>query len=286
MELWEPKRRIELAFQRNLRRIAREIVRHVDTHADVEAVHRSLMELSHTPGFARFAESVSAKMVTGLFDDQGHTWRQAAKANMKSRTLYQAMQQVLREPAGRLLMEQIQRNATIIKTLPLDLSLDVTAYVQRESMKGRRASDLVEEILAKFPEHTKARAERIARTEVSKTQTALTESRSRMCGVNWYVWRAVGGQGGDGRTRKSHRNMSGVLVNWDDPPAPEDLFPVTGKKGRKYRNTLGHYHAGCCPNCRCYAEPVIVLDVFIWPMRIYRNGHIQRITRRDFEAIR
>ena len=285
MELWEPKRRIELAFKRNLRHIAQEIIRHVNFNDDIDTVQRTLMSLAHTPEFTRFAESAAVKMVTGLFDDQGRTWRQAAKANMKSRMLYQAMQKELQGQTGRLLMVQIQRNAGIIKTLPLNSSLDVTAYIQRESMKGRRASAIAEEILAKFPEHTKARAELIARTEVSKTQTALTESRSRLYGVNWYVWRAVGGKGGDGRTRKSHRNMSGVLVSWDDPPAPEDLFPVIGKNGRKYRNTLGHYHAGCCPNCRCYAEPVIVLDVFSWPMRIYRNGSIRRMARKEFETI-
>lgn len=286
MELWEPKRRIELTFKRNLRCIAQEIIRRVDLNADIDTVQRMLMTLSHTPEFTRFAESAAVKMVTGLFDDQGRTWRQAAKANMKSRTLYQALQRELQGPTGRLLMAQIQRNAGIIKTLPLHISLDVTDYIQRETMKGRRASAIAEEILERFPEHTKARAELIARTEVSKTQTALTESRSRLYGVNWYVWRAVGGKGGDGRTRKSHRNMSGVLVSWDDPPAPEDLFPVIGKNGRKYRNTLGHYHAGCCPNCRCYAEPVIVLDVFTCPMRIYRNGSIRRITKKEFEHIR
>ena len=285
MELWEPKRRIELAFKRNLRRIAQEIIQHVDVTADIDAVQRTLMSLSYTPEFTRFAESVAVKMVTGLFDDQGRTWRQAAKANTKSRMLYQAMQQELQGPTGRLLMAQIQRNAGIIKTLPLNISLDVTAYIQRETTKGRRASAIAEEILEKFPAHTRVRAELIARTEVSKTQTALTESRSRLYGVNWYVWRAVGGRGGDGRTRKSHRSMSGVLVHWDDPPAPEDLFPVIGKNGRRYRNTLGHYHAGCCPNCRCYAEPVIVLDVFTWPMRIYRNGNIRRIKRNEFENI-
>lgn len=79
--------------------------------------------------------------------------------------------------------------------------------------------------------------------------------------------------------------MSGVLVSWDDPPAPEDLFPLIGKNGKRYKSTLGHYHAGCCPNCRCYAEPVIDLDMFNWPMRIYRGGSIGRIRRRDFEKI-
>lgn len=117
------------------------------------------------------------------------------------------------------------------------------------------------------------------------TQTELTQARCQNFGINWYIWRPVGGMGGDGRTRTSHRMMSGVIVNWDDPPAPEDLFPTIGKNGKPYRNSLGHYHAGCCPNCRCYPEPVIDLDLVNWPARIYHHGRIQSISRRNFERI-
>lgn len=283
MKLWEPKRRIEEVFRRNLRRIAHEILRQLDTDTDINTMQRLLLDCMDSPQFTRFAESAAMKMVTGLFDDQGRTWRQAAKANMRSRTLYEALQREMKGPLGLLIRDQVQRNAAIIKTLPLSISEDVTAYIQRESMRGRRASDIAKEILAKFPEHTRAKADLIARTEVSKTQEALTESRCRLYGINWYVWRAVGGRGGDGCTRKSHRSMSGILINWDDPPAPEDLFPVIGKNGRRYRNTLGHYHAGCCPNCRCYAEPVIDLDLLQWPMTIYRYGRLQRITKQQFK---
>jgi AraC-like DNA-binding protein len=68
--------------------------------------------------------------------------------------------------------------------------------------------------------------------------------------------------------------MSGVLVNWNDPPAPETLFPRYTKTGRPYRNTLGSYHAGQAPNCRCYPETIVDLDLVTWPARVYRNGKI------------
>ena len=83
MELWEPKRRIEMAFRRSLRSIAQEIIRRIDINADTDTVQRTLLLLSRAPEFTRLAESAALKMVTGLFDDQGRTWRQAAKANMK-----------------------------------------------------------------------------------------------------------------------------------------------------------------------------------------------------------
>jgi SPP1 gp7 family putative phage head morphogenesis protein len=170
-------------------------------------------------------------------------------------------------------------------TLPEDIGKDVAAYVEREALKGRRASDIEREIAKMFPEHSKAKAELIARTQVSYAQTNLIRVRAESIGINWYAWRAVGGGKGDGRTRSSHRSMSGVLVNWNDPPAPEDLFPQYTKSGRPYRNTLGHYHAGQAPNCRCYPEVIVDLDLTTWPARVYRNGKITTMTRRQFEQI-
>lgn len=281
-ELWEPKRRIEVAFQRNLSAISKLILSRVGADLSTENILRVLQDLVTDKYFHNFAEAAAMKMVTHLFDDQGHTWRQAAMANGRGRSIYEALQKELQGPTGMVLREQVRRNAEIIRTLPADLSADVTKYIAQETIKGRRYESIAREIALKFPEQTKARADTIARTEVSKTQTALTESRCRQFGVDWYVWRATGGVGGDGRTRKSHRSMSGVLINWNDPPAPEDLFPVFGKTGKRYRNSLGKYHAGCCPNCRCYPEPVIALDMLEWPAKIYLNGSIRKISRSEF----
>lgn len=283
--LWEPKRRIEAAFERSMRNIAGAIIMRVGEDADLNTIKRTLRILSKSAELQSFAESAALKMVTHLFEDQGRTWREAARHSSRGADIYQALRRELRGRTGQLLMQQVMRNAKIIKTLPSAIADDVTRCVATEALKGRRASDIALEIAKKFPAQTTARAELIARTEVSKTQIGLLEARCKQFGVGWYVWRACGGSRGDGRTRRSHRGMSDVLVCWDDPPAPEDLFPVIGKNGKRYKNTLGHYHAGCCPNCRCYAEPVIDLAMFNWPMRIYRGGGIRRIRRREFEKV-
>lgn len=283
--LWEPKQRIERNYQRSLQEIAKQIIMRVGDNPDIETIKSVLNQMARSKEYKQFAENTALNMVTQLFSDTGRTWRQAAAANSKGKSIYAVLQEELRGKSGEYLNEQIKCNANMIKTLPDDIAADVTRYVANETTKGRRKEDIAAEIAKKFPEQTKARSDLIARTEVSKTQSAITEGRCRLFGVNWYVWRAVGGSGGDGRTRKSHRGLSGVLVAWDDPPAPEDLFPTVSKSGKRYRNTLGHYHAGCCPNCRCYAEPVIDLDMFVWPMRIYRNGHIEKISRKTFEKL-
>ena len=285
-DLWTPARRIEQAFARALRRLARRLNAIVKGLRDSRQIIAALKRYAQSKEFRQFAEAVAMKMVTGLFKDMGRTWRQAAAAHGMGRELYQALMQELRTGRkGERLDELITDTTYRIKTIPEDIGKEVAAYVERETLKGRRASDIEREIAKMFPEHSKAKAELIARTQVSYAQTNLIRVRAESIGLKWYCWRAVGGGKGDGRTRSSHRQMSGVIVNWNDPPAPEDLFPRYTKSGRPYRNTLGHYHAGQCPNCRCYPEVIVDLDLTTWPARVYRNGRITTMTRRQFEQI-
>ncbi len=285
-DLWTPARRIEQAFARALRRLARRLNAIVKGLRDPRQIIAALKRYAQSKEFRQFAEAVAMKMVTGLFKDMGRTWRQAAAVHGMGRELYQALMQELRTGRkGERLDELITDTTYRIKTIPEDIGKEVAAYVEREALKGRRASDIEREIAKMFPEHSKAKAELIARTQVSYAQTNLIRVRAESIGLKWYCWRAVGGGKGDGRTRTSHRQMSGVVVNWNDPPAPEDLFPRYTKSGRPYRNTLGHYHAGQCPNCRCYPEPIVDLDLTTWPARVYRNGRITTMTRRQFEQV-
>ena len=263
--LWMPKRRIEVAFHRALLDMAKGIVSRVGESGDPKIIVATLEHIAKTPEFIRISE--------------------AARNSGKGREIYKALQKELLGASGVRIRALVKENADLISTLPKNIADDVAAYVDREAMKGRRASDIADEIRRMFPEKTRARAELIARTQVSMTQTNLVQARAEDLGLDWYVWRACGGNNGDGRTRSSHRHMSGVLINWNDPPAPEDLFPLRRVDGTPCNNTLGHYHAGCCPNCRCYPEPVVDLDVLQFPMRVYRNGHIERISRKQFERI-
>lgn len=282
--IWMPQRRIEVAFRRALLDIAKGIVMRAGETSDPRRIISTLERITRTPDFIRLSEAIALKMVMGLFDDTGRTWREAARNSGKGREIYQALQKELLGGRGARIWELVQENADLISTLPKNIADDVAAYVDREAMKGRRASDIADEIRRMFPEKTKARAELIARTQVSMTQTNIVRARAEDLGLDWYVWRACGGNNGDGRTRSSHRHMSGVLVRWSDPPAPEDLFPMRHVDGTPYKNTLGHYHAGQCPNCRCYPEPVVDLDLLQFPMRVYHSGNIERMSRKRFEG--
>lgn len=284
-KLWEPKARIEREFWRALQKIAKQIVMRVRKTESPRLIGIALDHLARSPEFVRLSRAAATKMVTGLFSDQGHTWRQAAAANGKGRAIYEALRKELQGPAGMQLRTLVDETTYRVVTLPSDIGHDVADYIAQGSLKGRRAADLEDEIRAMFPEKTQARATLIARTQVSITSTNLTRQRAEQYGLPWYIWRPVGGAAGDGRTRDSHKRTAGVLVNWNDPPAPEDLFLILNADGKPRRNTLGHYHAGCCPNCRCYPEPFIDLDQVTFPARVYRGNRIQVMKQKEFEKL-
>ncbi len=167
--------------------------------------------------------------------------------------------------------ELVAENARLILSLPEDLAQRTAAYIAREQQKGLRSSEIEQELRAKLPAFGHGRARMLARTEVSKAETALTQARAERLGLYWYDWATSKDQ----RVRPAHRVLENVLVAWTDPPAPERLAGVVSK--------LGHYHAGGAPNCRCLALPLILLDEVRWPHRIHVHGHLEWMSRAEFE---
>ena len=155
-KLWEPSRRIELQYARALRNLARTIIS-ITKGQSPEEIINTLQDYAASKAFQSFAEKVAMKMVTGLFRDVGHSWRRAAAINGKGRELYLALMKELQQGRGAHLDWLIRENTYRIVTLPENIGKDVASYIEREALKGRRASDMEKEIAAMFPEHTKAR---------------------------------------------------------------------------------------------------------------------------------
>ena len=212
-------------------------------------------------------------MVTPLAIQNMKTWRKAAKKSTKNPYLYKLLMREINNGLKNDINIQIEENANLIKTLPTDVAKKVTKDIEEMALKGMRASEIAKVIREQTDKHSRASAKLIARTEVSKTTTALTKARCDNLDLHWYVWRTA--EDGD-RVRKSHRIMEGVLVNWNEPPSPEAL---AGEK------SVGNYHAGNIWNCRCYPEPLIEIDDISWPHKVYTNGKIQTIGKMQFEQM-
>lgn len=240
---------------------------------DKEKYINDMRNFQNSEPFNSFVYSAVRRMVTPIAVQNMRTWRMAAKKATKNPSLYRMLMSEINQGLKSDIEIQIEENASLIKTLPTDVAKKVTKDISDMALKGMRASEIAKVIREQTDKHSRASAKLIARTEVSKTTTALTKARCDNLDLHWYVWRTM--EDGD-RVRKSHRIMEGVLVNWNEPPSPEAL---AGEK------SVGNYHAGNIWNCRCYSEPLIEIDDISWPHKVYTNGKIQIMGKMQFKQM-
>ena len=270
---WDKAKSAEEGFLKALNKLVSYFELIAEQSKDLKEYQRKMNRFQNSEEFERFIFYSVRRMVTPVATMNMSTWRKAAKKATKNPFLYRALLREINEGLKSDIEQQIQSNALLIRTLPTDTANKVVNDIYRLTYEGKRSTTIASEILKYTSKHAKASARLIARTEVSKTMSALTQARSKNLGLNWYVWRTA--EDGN-RVRPSHRIMQGVLVRFSDPPSPEAL------NGEPF---VGYYHAGNIWNCRCYEEPLIDIDDVRWPHKVYHNGSIKTMTKKQFEEI-
>jgi SPP1 gp7 family putative phage head morphogenesis protein len=150
--------------------------------------------------------------------------------------------QIRNTDVGAVMQKLLADQVGLIKSLPLNAAQRVQDLATRAVIEGGRADEISGLIMA-IGGVTKARANTIARTEISRAATAFTEARAKDLGSDGYIWRTSE----DSDVRHDHQELNGKHFKWNNPPV------VDKKSGRRA-------HAGCDINCRCYPEPVIPED--------------------------
>ena len=274
MGSWKIPNRIEREYARALNALARQVGAALGNDPDPYAAVRRLRQIAQHPPWREFCDALALKMTTHTQTRINGTWRTAAQRAGRGSDIYMAIEKELSNNGiYDAFINQVRENAALIKSFPIGEAEELTGYIQSETMKGRRASDIAGELRKFFDDRSQAKMNLIARTETSKTQTALTRARAERLNLPWYVWRTSD----DSRVRSSHDHMDGVLIRWDDPPRPEALV---GEE-----KPPPPYHAGNIYNCRCYPEPVVDIGFLTFPMRVYHDGRIQKMTRSHFERV-
>ena len=256
---------IEKAYQERLAAIARQIEKIIKTTRP-ELLIQKLSQYSQS--LFGYASNAAHTLIYNLNKQSIEQWqKQGQKIN-------KLLQKELRSKRiSELMNVYVDQNISLIRSLPLDAAKKTYKVLMEGHVSGARFESLVDKI-QRIGQTTNSRATLIARTETSKISTALTQARSEVLGLNWYVWRTSQ----DVRVRDSHFGMSRVIINWKEPPAPEQLKNIKSK--------LGHYHAGNAPNCRCYAEPLISISEDVkWPCKVHYGGKLITMTRTQFEKI-
>lgn len=272
--IWRQSRRIENEYLKTLYTLCDMFRKIAQSVGGDQALYMQRMnQFQNSYQYEKYIMSAVKRMVTPIADVNAKTWREAARKSTRGRFLYDLLMEELQQGKDILINDQLLENAALIKTLPNDVAEKVVKDIADEALKGKRARSIEKIIMQETDKHSRASARLIARTEVAKTQSALTRVRAQSLDMQWYVWRtALDGN----RVRPSHRLMEGVLVNWNDPPSPEAL---SGEK------SVGNYHAGNIWNCRCFSEVLVDIDDVKWPHKVYRNGQIQMMSKREFSNL-
>ena len=227
-------RRAERRYGAQLRQIAKiigQFVRSMDPSTlEGVAMIRSALE-TYANTLKPWASSVAKAMIADVAARDRKEWRK-----LSNEIGSELQRKIDNTPMGSEVQALMDAQVHLITSMPRDAALRVHELAMKAQTDGSRAKALVAEIM-RTGEVTRSRAELIARTEVGRASTVMTQVRATAIGSTGYIWRTVG----DSDVRPSHRKMNGKFVRWDRPPT---LDKLTG-------------HAGALPNCRCYCEPVI-----------------------------
>lgn len=273
VDFYKRQERIRSYYYRTLIKMFKDILKNVKLDEEPLQIVKTISEISQTYEFEKYISTFTNKLFIKVETENAIDWRDAVLKSNKPNDLYKYLMENTQGQIMGLLRAKSLENATLIRTIPSLFTQKATEYANEEFLKGNRASVIKNKILNMYSDLTEVEAQRIARTEVSKASSQLTQIRSKAVGINWYVWRTSK----DRRVRHSHDIMEGVLVNFNNPPSPEKLA------GEKY--DYGVYNAGEIFNCRCYPEPVVDFDDIVFPAKVYHNGRIIRMRKSDFLKI-
>lgn len=237
-------RRLQRAYEQGIKLLYSAIFQNVQGLSPTETI-KYLSMIGNRPEVRKLCENLATRMITAVRAENEKTWRMAARKGTRSRQIYMTLRKEMQGSVDAAARAIVEENSRLISSVPADLASKISQEALDRYMKGERWEDAVQDLIRRAPHLSMNRAKLIARTESSKANEAMTEVRSREIGSTWYFWRSSH----DERVRHSHEMMDGVLCSFDYPPNPEAFFGGGAQ--------FGNYHAGCCPNCRCYAEPVI-----------------------------
>lgn len=226
--------RVERVYGSQLKAIARNIGTIVNGYDPADPMSYSMVSNvlnAYAQALEPWAKVTARRMVEALNNEDIKGWRR-----ITSEMGAAIREEIANAPTGKVMQQLMTEQVTLIKSLPIEAAQRVHELAVKSIEDSTRASTYVAEIM-RSGEIARSRAMLIARTEVSRATTTLTQARAEYAGSNGYIWRTAH----DGDVRPSHKAMNGKFVNWNDPPTLDNL---TG-------------HAGSLPNCRCYPEVVL-----------------------------
>ena len=140
-----------------------------------------------------------------------------------------------------------QQNVDLIKTIQQNTLSNIRNKIEEGYRSGWTHVEIAKEIQDAWNDD-KRYAQFVARDQIAKLNSDITQAQQRDAGVSEYLWQTSGDQ----RVRERHAELDGKRFSWDDPPVV-DLR--TGRRG----------HPGEDYQCRCVSIPIFDIENLVLP---------------------
>jgi SPP1 gp7 family putative phage head morphogenesis protein len=230
---------VQQQFERQLAAVARQVgilIRGIAPDGNVQLrdmpVLRAILK-KYSETLEPWAQAVVEKMQAEISQRDLKAWHGLAESVGRNLKL-----EIQAAPVGMKMRQMREEQIKLITSIPVEAATRVHEFSQKLLVESGRADELKREIL-RSGQVSASKARTIARTEVAKTASTLTQARAEHIGSTHYIWRTSM----DPDVRLYHKRLEGKPIAWGDPPVVSD-------NGRRA-------HAGQDINCRCYPEPII-----------------------------
>lgn len=230
-------RRADEAYAAQLRKIARQVGDLVRGFGgigpmQIPEMYDALRRYADLIG--PWARTAAARMIVDVSRRDEKVWASIAREMAVG-----FRQEIRSAPTGQLFRDLQLEQVGLITSLPLKAAERVHALALKAREDGTRAEEMAREIL-RTGDVTVSRANMIARTEVGRVATNLTQARAVYVGSTHFIWETSR----DSDVRPTHRKLQGKVFRWDDPPVCE-------------ADGVTRALPGAIWNCRCYPSPVL-----------------------------
>ncbi|MFL1997360.1 minor capsid protein [Lysinibacillus irui] len=158
------------------------------------------------------------------------------KHNIEKQLSVKGIDPIQREPwLEAFMLNRIRDNVSYIKNIEDNYLSEVEKVVHEGVKEGRSIKQIRESILERV-DVAEGRAQFLAVDQTGSILGQMTAQRHQNIGIDKFTWYDAS----DERVRKSHKELSGKVFSYDDPPT------INGRKllpGEDYR-------------CRCVAIPI------------------------------
>jgi SPP1 gp7 family putative phage head morphogenesis protein len=180
-----------------------------------------------------WARSVTTRMITEMSSRDLQGWKEAA-----ARIGRNLRREIDDTPVGGVMQALLNEQTSLITSIPREAAERVRKVTLAGITEGKRPAAYIAEIM-RTGEVSRSRATLIARTEVARTGSVLTQTRAQSIGCTHFIWRTIG----DSDVRPGHRRLNGKAFEYLNPPLcdPPDHHSLPGQ----------------IFNCRCVGEPII-----------------------------